>query len=252
MSTVIAKESGHWYKADGTPAYMIVGKNGKERNVTLRDARKEGYFPSVTSILKVKAAPGLEAWKRNQILLAAATLPKVEGESVDEWVKRVQEDAEQQAKNARDKGTLIHGWLEEWFGGDKSKVPVEAEPYITGVQNVFDELGVVPEEAEKTFASNYGYGGKIDCIAGDTIIDYKTTEFTDNKKKLDYFEHCIQLAAYGEGRKKGMNIYVSANSPGLVRYKVWTEEELRRGFIVFLNLFAIWKYERDYYPGGSL
>jgi hypothetical protein len=34
-------EGGHWYDAQGEARHTIVGKNGKERKTTLRDARKE-------------------------------------------------------------------------------------------------------------------------------------------------------------------------------------------------------------------
>ena len=44
-------ESGHWYDKEGEPRYTIIGANGKERNTTLRDAKKKGYVPSVTSVL---------------------------------------------------------------------------------------------------------------------------------------------------------------------------------------------------------
>ena len=33
-------ESGHWYTQEGEPMYTIIGANGKERNTTLRDAKK--------------------------------------------------------------------------------------------------------------------------------------------------------------------------------------------------------------------
>ena len=33
-------ESGHWYTQEGDPMYTVIGANGKERNTTLRDARK--------------------------------------------------------------------------------------------------------------------------------------------------------------------------------------------------------------------
>jgi len=36
-------EGGHWYDAQGEARHTIVGKNGKERKTTLRDARKD--FP---------------------------------------------------------------------------------------------------------------------------------------------------------------------------------------------------------------
>ena len=53
-------ESGHWYTQEGEPMYTIVGANGKERNTTLRDAKKEGLVPSVTTIMSMMAKPALE------------------------------------------------------------------------------------------------------------------------------------------------------------------------------------------------
>ena len=42
---------------DGTPAYTIVGKNGKERPTTLRDARQHGLLPSVSGIIRSPQRP---------------------------------------------------------------------------------------------------------------------------------------------------------------------------------------------------
>ena len=53
-------ESGHWYTQEGEPMYTIIGANGKERNTTLRDAKKENLVPSVTTILGMIAKPSLE------------------------------------------------------------------------------------------------------------------------------------------------------------------------------------------------
>ena len=55
-------EAGHWYDHDGNPMYTIIGANGKERNTTLRDAKKEGFVPSVTTIIGIAAKPSLENW----------------------------------------------------------------------------------------------------------------------------------------------------------------------------------------------
>ena len=73
--TAFAAESGHWYKADGTPAYTVLAKSGAERPTTLRDARTLNLYPSVTTIIRLAAAPGLERWKLNQFGLALLTLP---------------------------------------------------------------------------------------------------------------------------------------------------------------------------------
>jgi len=44
-------EAGHWYDSEGAATYTIIGANGTERNTTLKDARKHGYVPSVTTII---------------------------------------------------------------------------------------------------------------------------------------------------------------------------------------------------------
>ena len=70
-----AAESTHWYAKDGTPVYEVPRASGEGmRNTTLRDARKMSLVPSVTTIINIAAKPGLEAWKLNQLLLAALTL----------------------------------------------------------------------------------------------------------------------------------------------------------------------------------
>jgi len=252
---MIVTESGHWYDQQGNPRYTIIGKNGKERNTTLRDARKEILVPSVTSVLKVKAAPGLEVWKQNQILLAAATLPKVAGESADDWMERVKQDAREQGKSARYKGLEIHGWLEKWFADEE--VPDESEDYTNSVGACFAEHGFIPAHHEKSFTSHYGFGGKIDCRGkiGNKVVyvDYKTTEFDKDTKDIGYFDQCIQLSAYayGNGHPEARiaNVYVSTSEPGLVRWKEWTEADKEKGIQIFLHLLDIWKLERDYDPG---
>jgi hypothetical protein len=78
--TEFATSAGHWYTLDGEPCYTIVGKNGAERNTTLRDARTMALVPSVTTIIRQAAAPALEKWKRDQLLMAALTLPRMPNE----------------------------------------------------------------------------------------------------------------------------------------------------------------------------
>ena len=111
------KESGHWYTRNGEPMYTVKANNGQQRNTTLRDARKLDLIPSVTTILNVAAKPGLEAWKQQQILLAALTLPRAENESIDAYAERVIQDSKQQAQDARDLGTDIHAKVQNAFEG---------------------------------------------------------------------------------------------------------------------------------------
>ena len=124
MTTIIARSSDsvHWYKQDGAPMYTVKGKNGADRPTTLRDARTMALVPSVTTILKVAAKPGLEQWKLEQMLLSALTLPKAPEESEKAYIARIVADSKETGKQAAEAGTRIHESIEAWFDGVR---PVE-------------------------------------------------------------------------------------------------------------------------------
>jgi len=126
MTTIIARsaESVHWYKQDGGPQYTVKAKDGSDRPTTLRDARKLNLVPSVTTILKIAAKPGLEAWKQEQMLLAALTLPRNAGETEKDLIARIVADSKETAKRAAERGTRVHESIEAWFEGVR---PVDHE-----------------------------------------------------------------------------------------------------------------------------
>jgi len=108
------QENGHWYTKDGSPAYTTIGKTG-ERPTTLRDARKLGLLPSVTTINGMLSKAGLDTWKQQQVLLAALTLPRQEGEPEQEWLARVMQDSKATGREAAERGTAIHAIIEGYF-----------------------------------------------------------------------------------------------------------------------------------------
>ena len=115
-------EAGHWYDSKGAPTYTIVGLNGVERNTTLRDARKHGYVPSVTTIIGMAAKPSLENWKINQALNSAITLEQDPGESLEAFTHRCKEDSKDIGRKAAERGTIIHAMIEQGFmGGSETK-----------------------------------------------------------------------------------------------------------------------------------
>jgi hypothetical protein len=116
-------ESGHWYAADGSPAYRIIGKNGKERNTNVKDARERGFVPSVTTVLNIIAKPGLTNWLQQQVLLAALTLPRIDGETEENWLERVMTDSKSTGRDAMDRGTQMHGVLERFYSGERDDYP---------------------------------------------------------------------------------------------------------------------------------
>ena len=214
----IASESHHWYMPDGTPYYTCIGANGKERPTTLRDARKVGAVPSVTTILKQLASPGLERWKLDMAITSALTLPRIEGETEDEFKGRVEQDWQQTANQARELGTAIHGSLE--LALTIGTYNIAHKPYVDAVLEYLNNFGIT-WEAEKSFAT-HTYGGKVDLYSkSGIVIDFKTTEFTEDKLPKGYPEQKLQLAAYAHGLglpkdAKLINLFISTNTPGLI------------------------------------
>jgi hypothetical protein len=246
-------ESGHWYDRDGKPAYTVIGKNGKERNTTLRDAREKDLVPSVTTILKVAAAPGLERWKQEQVLLAALTLPRGEGESESDWLTRVLEDSRETGRKAADAGTAIHAAIQmdyEGFGYDE-----EFEAHVLGTRAALEEkFGKREWHCEKSFAHPSGFGGKVDMFAIDdpkgVVVDIKTKEFGPDDKVAAFDEHGMQLAAYRMGLDMPLarcaNVFVSRSHPGLVKIVEWEQDDIEKNTQLFTRLLEFWQLKNNH------
>jgi len=234
-------ESGHWYLPNGSPAYRIVGKNGKERNSTVKDAREHGLLPSVTTIIGCASKPALDVWKQQQAILSALTLPRLEGESEEDWLSRVVADSKETAKQAAERGTQIHGVIEAFYEG--IYIP-ELPPYVRAVESAINEhFGSQLWISEKSFAYG-GFGGKCDLVAkSGFVVDFKTTE--KDLDKLDYFfDHQMQLSAYRMGfempKARCAIVYVNAlqNKAKLVEIP---EDDLRIGWECFTHLLAFYR-----------
>jgi hypothetical protein len=251
-----SKESGHWYDRLGNPAYTTIGANGKERNTTLRDARKDNLVPSVTTVMKVAAAPGLERWKQEQVLLSALTLPRQEGESESDWINRIMEDSKESGRKAADRGTQIHAAIQQAFEGDV--YDDQFAGHIEGADNAITEhFGQHDWICELAFAHVLGYGGKVDMhTISQTdqrvgiVVDIKTKEFGPDDKIEGYDEHLMQLAAYRMGllmpKARCANVFVSRNNPGLAKIIEWSEEDLQRGWAMFTRLLDFWQIKNNH------
>lgn len=248
---IIASESCHWYTQDGQPCYEVPKAKGNGmRPTTLRDARKLGLVPSVTSVLQILARPGLEAWKQNNILLAAATMPHDPNMPLETWCDRVAQDAKEQSEKAMQLGTDIHAALEAALTSDEV-IETKYDEYIEPLLDAMLALNLIniSQRAEKSFAHPIGFGGKIDFYNEEYLIDFKTKAFAkqdvDDKKQLAWDEHCWQLAAYRYGIQKPhlrcLNIFISTTEPGLFHFHEWTEEELKTGSAIFLETLKLWK-----------
>jgi hypothetical protein len=231
-------ESGHWYTQDGSPAYRVIGKNGVERNTRLTDARERGLVPSVTTISGLLAKPGLNNWLQQNVLLAALTLPRMEGESEENWLQRVMSDSKSTGRDAADRGTRLHGVLESFYQGKLIEFP----NFVYRVNEALEShFGPANWEAERSFSFG-GYGGKVDLIAENIVIDFKSKE-GDLSKITPFHEQIMQLAAYRMGLNKPTarcaNVYFTES--GDVKLIEHSEQDLSDAWECFQYLLAFYK-----------
>ena len=254
---------GHWYKSDGSPFYTMKGKNGKERDVTLRDAKVHDAWPSVTTILQVKASPGLDNYKQQQLLDAAwdtdifdyyeRDLPREQSKEI--WSKEIVNKSKQHAKKASDRGTQIHDALEDWANGKTTNL---SDDDLLIVGRAWDflkkEFPKANWRAERSFCSKLGFGGKVDLSDEyGIILDFKTKDTDDIKKMVGYENHKMQTAAYAVGL--GMpgadryNLFISTQVPGLL--KLEKHEDFDRDWNMFRSLLDYWHLSTGHKPDKS-
>ena len=107
------ENSGHWYTREGEAMHTVLSADRKKQvNTTLRHARKLGLFPSVTTILKLLAAPQLEKWKVDQVVKAAFKHPARNDSSLWPYSEFILKKAFEEVKDAADAGTLVHAAME--------------------------------------------------------------------------------------------------------------------------------------------
>jgi len=229
------EEAGHWYKKDGSPAYTIIGKTG-ERPTTLRDARKLGLLPSVTSIIQLAARPGLQAWMNDQLIMACLTMPRIEGESEGDYITRLKADSKAQAQKAAERGTQIHAWVQQGF----ENKPLTSDQYTFfyhAEESLKDACGECEWKTEESFATDR-YGGKVDLHSDRHVIDAKTTD-KDLATIRTWEEHALQLGAYRHGLNMDFAqcgiLYINVNTAE--SKLIWiSEDDLVKGWKCFSAL----------------
>jgi len=241
--------SQHWYCAlTGAPRYTMTGKNGKERSVTLRDAKASPgtLVPSVSTINQQLSKDGLNNWLQGEAIKAAIENPRQEGEGEKEWVARILELAKKKSQDAMARGTQIHDFLESFY----SQEYLPAIPdYVRKVDEAITAyFGAQLWIAEQSLVNQEGYGGKCDLYCkprhdfSGVVIDFKTTEKAPGEL-TPYLEHTLQLAAYREvlaPTARCANVYINGETGEVAIYE-HKEQDLRDGYEMFLALLKIYK-----------
>jgi hypothetical protein len=236
-----AQENGHWYTKDGTPAYTTIGKTG-ERATTLRDARKLGLLPSVTTINGMLSKAGLNSYFQQEAIKATINFPRIEGESEEEYFGRILELSKQHSRGAAERGSAIHAVIEAYF--DQVYMP-EKPPYLDAIDSTLKSaFGKQMWLPEKSFGHPLGFGGKCDLMAKTGfVVDFKTKD-TDLDKVDVYFEHEMQLAAYREGlgvpNARCAIVFVNGTTNQVKLIEV-EEQKLQNGWECFQHLLRVYQ-----------
>ena len=273
MILIQRESASHWYLPDGTPYHDVPRADGNgTRSVTLRDARKVNAMPSVTNILSVLSKPGLDAWKQEQAIMAALTLPKRDDESLDAFARRVVTDMSEQVRSAADLGSAVHAAIEVYLQtGEPPENPDILrlfQPMKLWIDEHIERIGLVETVAVH---SDFGYAGRIDLVAklkstGTwAVIDFKTQKMKPDKKgvfQAAFYETWpLQLMAYfralnhaGECSRRLEDIasvVINSVEPTPVQVKIWPRDEHEPFWQAFQCARELWCFTKGYRPAAT-
>lgn len=255
------ERDSHWYQKDGTPRHEVPYADPSRgmRPTTLRDAKKLGLVPSVTNILAIKDKPALTAWKLEQAILSAITLPKKDGESQDDFAIRVAEDMEQESRKAAEFGTLLHDEIEFYNLNGAFSATGEILSYLEGYETWFRQNVAEVICAETSIIGMAGYAGRLDVhvrlLDGRrAIVDAKTQKLKGKPKPNFYKEWAMQLAAYGDPLREGeeslpalISIVLPSDTPNSPAFThEWEDGEA--ALDAFLACHKLWCWDKGYTP----
>lgn len=264
MSQIVKTDSAaHWYTADGKSCHTVTGKNGKERNTTIRDARTMNLFPSVTTILKTLAAPQLTRWMVENAIVAALTATQGEDEDLQTFAVRVADEAGQVAGKAADFGTRFHSMMESFAEGYWDViVDPDLLPYIPFAREWF-QANVKEVISTEQVVVGEGFAGTADLFVlthddRRVLFDFKTkTGKRDKdgswKKATVYDNWAYQLAAYGHVLKADAVANVVVNSSEAQPFEtLYHKDEVReKGWQVFQSVRDLWQLLKNYAPAQA-
>lgn len=269
MILVPRESASHWYFPDGSPLHEVERADGKgTRPTNLRDARKLGLYPSVTNILSVLAKPGLNAWKQEQAILAALTLPRRSGESLDKFANRVVTDMAQQVRDAANLGSAIHAAIENYAQSREIPENVEVRTLFEPARDWFEsEVAEVHAVEEAVSHTEWGYAGRVDLVATlrstgrPTVIDFKTQKTRRDKngtlRPVFYETWELQLEAYRQALLSRVSKFAALDTASVVigsteavpvKTRIWDPLAAPSCFRAFLAARQLWVWTKGYCP----
>ncbi len=251
----------HWYTLAGDPCHL----NEKGKPTTLREARKEKLLPSITTVLGIVDAKGLNIWKQNQIALAVHNSKREENEPLEDYFRRCIDEARSVPSDAAERGKEIHAVAEATLLG--KDVSAEGDPQkqsvidwiVANVEQVFfaEKPLVHPELAMAGCADACV---KLKDVEGRVVIDFKTRKFKQYKthptwRAAWYTKDLRQLSFYADclpdepaPRVANVGINTAIDDPWPAEFKLWPEEEAAAAIEDVAAARVLWCSENKYKP----
>jgi hypothetical protein len=258
----VGAEGGHWYTSDHELVVSVPRAKGDGmRKATLKDARRNGWRPGCTTVIRQAAAPQLEMWKQRQAIEATLDLDQQPEEETKAYMRRVIHRAGEIASEAARAGTEIHKQIELFFRGQKCDPFYK--PHVLGVADLLERECATGDDLdefmpERTVVHPDGYGCTVDLASSKFVLDFKTKKGTpEDWGDRTYPQHWMQLAACRAAisRRCGWPgdqacgiVYVSRDNPGECSLSWATEDQIQQGWLMFRALLAYWKAANRYDP----
>lgn len=257
----------HYYEKTGNgvePRHFVgvSSRPGELRPTRITDARKAGWYPSVTTIQGLLDKPALTDWKIQEHLKVAykmATQDNGYPFGVDSFITDVKIQTQAALDKAPKDGTDFHDVLERYFSGNETGMSDREISISRNVEALLCDDQVAYEWiTEKSFVHSAGFAGKVDLHWQDgfngIVVDFKTKNTADKWKpgKMAYPEMAMQLAAYRVGlgldNARCANVFICLET-GDVEFYEWEPETLDKQWANFADLLRIWLRNADYTPG---
>lgn len=268
----------HYYEktSNGVEPRHFVGvssRPGELRPTRITDARKNGWFPSVTTVMGMLDKPALTNWKIDEHLKIAYELgckwgDKFKGYELQSFIDDVKNGTQAALDKAPKDGTDFHDVLETYFKAKESAqtitMSVDDLQKCKAVDDCLHVNAVMQIwKSEQPFVHLMGFAGKVDIHSkapngksDGWVCDFKTKNTADKWKpgKMAYPEMAMQLAAYRVGlgldNARCANVFICLET-GEVEFYEWGPETLDKQWANFADLLRIWLRNAEYVPGSK-
>jgi hypothetical protein len=228
-------------------------------DVGLKEARTKGYYPSMTSVIKMLDNYALGKYKQEQVAGWCAQHPRDADQSIETYVDLAIEGGGQHSLEARDRGQVIHNGLELFSQtGDDSALgefKPTVEPYLKWreanvSQSLMAEASLVDHDLK--------VAGTVDevVVLADGSYAVLDTKSQGVKKRPSYYDEWLfQLAGYkhilvrqGTIPKDTKLLSVIINTAGdpACHVKEWNEDKEKWGLEVILKLIELWHIKNKF------